>query len=267
MTTGAKDGSAPISLFPFLSILACVIGTLILLISALAVGQMGTPSDDSDIRRAEEHDRLQRQCVDEQKRIAEIKKSLDAVLADRSEMSSLQGRRAALEKELSGLKSKSKSDQQRRQKILAEKQNLEQRVKQLDAERGKLAKDLESIQSELDQRLSVSLEGVVKVVPSRNAPAGKRKQMHFVEAAAKGIFIHKGSKPVFVASQKIPSDKGYLSLLDSLKGKPGDLLVFLLRDNGLGVYSKAKKEADKRGLQSTAIPLVGHGSVDLGGFK
>lgn len=267
MNTDAKTGSAPISLFPFLSILACVIGTLILLISALAVGQMGTPSDDEDIRRAEEHDRLQRQCENEQKRIAEIKKSLQAVLDERGEISALQVRQAELDKKLAEIKRKSESDEERRQRILAEKRDLEKRASQLDAERAKLAEDLESLQAELDKRVSASTEGMVKVVPSRNAPAANRKRMHFVETADKGIFIHQGSKQVFVTKQKIPSDKGYISLLDSLKGKPDALLVFLLRDDGIGVYSMAKKEADKRGLQSTAIPLVGHGAVDLGGFK
>jgi len=59
-----------VSLFPFLSILACVIGTLTLLITALALGQM----DNDAVASAEEFERKQQQLEADLAKLERIRK-------------------------------------------------------------------------------------------------------------------------------------------------------------------------------------------------
>jgi hypothetical protein len=68
-----KEKGAAVSLFPFLSILACVIGVLTLIISALAVAQMDTPEMASV--EAVEAAESERQA--ELKKIAELENKID----------------------------------------------------------------------------------------------------------------------------------------------------------------------------------------------
>ena len=50
MARRRRKKGVSVSLFPFLSILACVIGTLTLMITALALGQMDTDEMASELR-------------------------------------------------------------------------------------------------------------------------------------------------------------------------------------------------------------------------
>ena len=47
-----KRGDPSVTLFPFLSVLACVIGVLTLMITALAIGQMQENHDPRDKQRS-----------------------------------------------------------------------------------------------------------------------------------------------------------------------------------------------------------------------
>ncbi len=73
-----SDASQSVSLFPFLSVLACVIGTLTLMIAALALGQMDNPA----VVSAEQFNLEKQRLEAEQKLIAEIEKQLQEVKAD-----------------------------------------------------------------------------------------------------------------------------------------------------------------------------------------
>jgi hypothetical protein len=94
-----RRGVNSLSLFPFLSVLACVIGALTLLITALAIGQLATDTVDvADFRAAE---------AKVQEGTAE-RAELQARLAW-SEASSLERRRSELERERDRLRAELQS--------------------------------------------------------------------------------------------------------------------------------------------------------------
>ena len=79
MSRRADSEESAVSLFPFLSILACVIGSLTLMITALALTGMNTgPAggrEESEVRRAEEYMVLQREIEECQAKIDALSKA------------------------------------------------------------------------------------------------------------------------------------------------------------------------------------------------
>ena len=71
-----KKNDLEISLFPFLSILACVIGILTLMITAIVIAQIDPEAVNEKIETALEDDE------EFQKKIEERKKELDALRAE-----------------------------------------------------------------------------------------------------------------------------------------------------------------------------------------
>ena len=78
------DNDNEVSLFPFLSILACIIGVLTLMISTLALSQM----DNDVVAAAEEFERVSRVLDEKESSLALLQKAIDAEQAKFSQQAS-----------------------------------------------------------------------------------------------------------------------------------------------------------------------------------
>ena len=67
-----------VSLFPFLSILACVIGALTLIISSLSLSQVSAGRQDEDVARAEDYVALQNSLIAKKQDLGERDKLSEA---------------------------------------------------------------------------------------------------------------------------------------------------------------------------------------------
>jgi len=266
MPTRREPEGAPISLFPFLSILACVIGTLILMITGLALSQMGSRPDEDLIRRTEEYAALKRTLGDAEKQIG----SLEASVA---KASSLQERLAALQREADELQAL----HQRRMTTFLTRSDLlknlvarEERLKKLLAELledyKKLIEQMKPLEEELAKRKDAPTEAVVRVAPGGSGTQGGMRPV-FVEADAQGIAIHTGAKPKRVSRGDVKSHPEFLRTLDGIAKDPKSIVIFLIREDGIPSYHAASSVASSRRARHGKLPVAGHGKLDFSLFR
>ncbi len=251
-----------VSLFPFLSVLACVIGTLTLMITALALGQMDTDEMASAVRLnsiqrqikalellIEQHKDKLANADDTQKRLAETKIEL---------------RRLELQKELL-IKQNEKDPSKPEVEIpVVDEEAHKKRMEQL-AETLKQHQDqLKQLQAELERRGKPPEEAEVSIQPSGS---GVDLDPTFVECSAAAVVIYEEEPPRRVARAVLAKDEGFLAILDRVAKQPKATVIFLVRDDGLSTYRLASSIARSHYARNGKLPVIGHGKIDLSMFK
>ncbi len=254
-----------VSLFPFLSILACVIGTLTLMITALALGQMDTDT----VARAEKYEKASRQLETDRDVIRRMKIKISQVEAyaggKLKELADARRRLDRLQREkLSILRAK---DGEKPPVVLIptvdpEKQKRE--LSQLEDELHKQKEAMDRLLAELKERKKPPEEAEVLIQPGGS---GVDLDPTFVECAASGIVIYEGAQPHRVHRKDLATDKTFTELLDRVAKQPKATVIFLVRDDGLGTYHAAGAIARSHYARNGKLPVVGHGKIDLSFFK
>ena len=255
-----------VSLFPFLSILACVIGTLTLMITALALGQMDNPAMASLDRL----DSAQRQAAADEKAVEE----LQTQLADaRSSAGESQQELDALRKVLQRLRMVQAEITAERTKRLAEPLPAPPQVdeaalqKQVDELKEQIAAQQETekkLTSQLAQRKQPPDEAVVSVRPTGS---GSNLKPTFVECTVDSIVIHEGDKPQRVRRGQLAGHAKFTELLKRIAKTDDETIVFLVRDDAVSTYALAKRVATTHYARHGKIPLIGQGRIDLSLFE
>lgn len=253
-----------VSLFPFLSILACVIGTLTLMITALALGQM---DDDS---------------LDQQLRLDALKKQL---AADLKLIEQLKAEIAKYEGHTDDLLQKILEARRELERVLVQQREIKQIREQepeaeiefievdLDAHKKRIAEMLEELEevkqkkdellAELKKRDKPPEEAEVIVQPGGS---GQNLKPTFVECTSTGLIIHDGDAPTHVRTADIKSDPTFNKLLERIASSPRSTVIFLVRDDAVGVYYAARAVALEKRARNGKLPIVGHGKLDLSLF-
>jgi len=259
MSRRRTNGSgSPVSLFPFLSILACMIGTLTLMITSLALTGMGVGRDDESIQRAEEYVALKKESTDLLKKADELKKQLERAQRAKEKVAVLE----AL------LKSQSAAAElaERIIRLKVQIKSRETRASDLQKELARLKKELDSLRQEMVKRQQKFSKEFVKVLPPEGDYSTRFKPW-FVEAGKTGITVYDGVKPWVVSSSKIKTDKKFNDFLKKLAGSDSSQLVVLVRSTGLTALNIVTAHAESMGIDCGKLPLVGAGEVDLSSFK
>jgi len=259
-----RRAKVSISLFPFLSILACVIGTLTLMITALALGQMDTDEMASELKL----DYLKRQIERTLARIEQLKQQLGEV---ESEAGDLLKQLADAKVELARLK--------RLQAALLENVDKEEKpeidIPAVDPERHKkrLAQMEEELETQEEQKQKLLADLKERKRPPDEAqviiqPGGSGVDLKptFVECAASGIVVYEGETPRRVLRADLGSDEGFLALLDRVAADSKATVIFLVRDDALSTYYAARSQARSRFARNGKLPVIGHGKIDLSMF-
>jgi len=259
-----RRAKVSISLFPFLSILACVIGTLTLMITALALGQMDTDEMASELKL----DYLKRQIEITLARIEQLKQQLGEV---ESEAGDLLKQLADAKVELARLK--------RLQAALLENVDKEEKpeidIPAVDPEKHKkrLAQMEEELETQEEQKQKLLADLKERKKPPDEAqviiqPGGSGVDLKptFVECAASGIVVYEGEKPRRVLRADLGSDKDFLALLDRVAADSKATVIFLVRDDGLSTYYAARSLARSHFARNGKLPVIGQGKIDLSMF-
>jgi len=253
-----------VSLFPFLSILACVMGVLTLMITALALSQMDTAS----IATLFEFNQLENRINDTKADIRKTQASIDAKTRtagiDQQELARL---RAELErllkdkKDLLKAKDKPPKPSVRVPKVdpNAHQKRLAEMLKELEEQN----KQREELLAQMQTRLKRA-EAPVIIQPSGS---GVGLKPTFVECDATGVVIYEGKEPVRVHRKDLGSNEMYLSLLKRIAEQPRSTVIFLVRDDGMSSYWVAQKLAQANFARNGKLPVIGHGKLDLTLFQ
>ncbi|MGY8771555.1 MAG: hypothetical protein ACKVH8_24330 [Pirellulales bacterium] len=252
-----------ISLFPFLSVVACMIGTLTLIIATLSISGL----DNDTVERAEEYDKVKNKFDSELLSIVGLKQS---IVDKREELGLTQTEKnAELEELRKRLAALLKTEEAARKefaeitKLVVPMVNVKQQTESIDQMQEELKGHKEQI-AQLDKEISsrdIELkEAQVSILPSGSGVGFNPK---FVECAASRIVIHSAPKPISVRNNELGANADYKKLMDSVKAAEKSTLIFLIREDGLGTYYAARNLANTNGVKNGKLPVPGNGRIDL----
>jgi hypothetical protein len=270
MPQARARSDAEISLFPFLSILVCLIGSLVLLIVILTIVQsrMGDGRTPAEIDRATDALRLQKAIVDRTKDVEQLKEKSPAAASK----DALEKRLAAiieLRKQLALGEDARKKNKETSVELQKELENILIQLKEMEKEKPPLAKAIEALKAELIARKKKPDDTPPSIIvqPSGSGTAANAR-LFFVECAGAGIVVHKSmTEKVRITSASIGVDPAYDAFLEEARKAPNSMVLFLLRDDGLGTYNRAAGWAEGQfKLRTGKLPLPGKGPADLRAF-
>ncbi len=148
MARRASAGDDNVSLFPFLSILVCVIGILTLMIVASSLGDIGKKPDPILVERTNRYQELQKQIAQSKTDVAELEKRLQGSELGEARISAVQkeyDRVQELMKQQEGAKEALK----RTAELAQLRDSLKARLQQLEEEQ----KTRTSLAAELDKEI------------------------------------------------------------------------------------------------------------------
>lgn len=263
MARRPRDNDDDISLFPFLSIIASVIGVLTMMIATLALAQM----DTKDVALIDEYESTARQLTEEEKAVAELQKIIDDRIDP--DAATLRDDLKRNEKELTQLL----KELEEVQKQLKEQDKVKVVIPQLDpAQRESVAsmqgelKALEEELAQLEKELSEREEASQTKTSILPSGSGVNFTPHFVECAAGSIVMHTLDPPKLIRAANMVNDKDFIALLETVANGVNDSVVFLIRSDGLGTYSAARKLCTDRDIRNGKLPVIGNGRIDLSHF-
>lgn len=257
MARRRKARKSEVSLFPFLDILACVIGNLILIITTVVLEQMDTSP------------------VAEAARIDEVRAEADAAAARakslEKELAALRGRSGAASKQLDAVRrriSEAEARLRESERRLAAASAAPRpaptpdraELAKLDAERKKLEAEIAALERQIAERRKPP-EQMIAILPAGGGRGPKRGV--FVEAAKDRLIVHEKGKPWDVPTATIAGDSRFKKLLAGVKADKDAIVTFLVRADGLQTLAAAQQAAEAAGVRAGRVPLPGDGAVDL----
>ncbi len=261
MAKRAPDSGPRVELFPFLSILACVIGTIFLMITGLVLGQVGQKPDDEGIARAREAAELRRKmAAGEEERQNLVRAQAEA----RRRLEEERNLRAELER-LQAVKDPAVALEAERRRLAAEEAEAQKAVAELLGAFAEYTNRTAKVSTEINRRNAVPLKGLLKIQPTGGGSLASVRPT-FAEAAKDGLILHDRTPVLKIAASKVESDPEVQALAKRLAADSKNILVLLVRSDGIGVYRAARKVAETHKARVGKLPLPGDGAVDLSAF-
>lgn len=266
MARRPRTNDDEISLFPFLSIVACVIGVLTMMIATLALAQTDSP----DIAQIEEYESVQKKQQQADDEIQQLQQKISVSNSAALHLKETQQERKLTQEQIEALL----KETEELEKQLAEQKKLEIVIPQVNPKDretiGDMQTELASVQEELAQleaqlkkREDVPTEGNVTVLPQGS---GLSFTPHFVECAEGALVMHNLPEPKRIRTAEAAGDKDFKELMTKVLNGRDDTIVFLVRSDGLSTYRTLKQLCDSNSLRNGKIPVVGKGRIDLSVF-
>lgn len=262
----SDDGG--VSLFPFMSILACLIGILTLMISVMT--QLNSPDtsgqSEEDIARAKKRTSLITIAEGLETELEELEKRVKKERASATQLVKLRDERAKREKRADELAKLKKQSPAELKKAAGKHQ---QEIASLIKRRAELEKKAKEIQSEIKQRKEAP--DPPKSVQVRPGGSGwnRPSAVFFVECDDQGIrLIRKGHKPQRIKTDQIANSAAYKDFLSKIKTVRDPMVLYLIRRTGYSSYRWAAHEAiEEFELRTGKLPLPNDGELDLTLFE
>jgi len=263
-----------ISLFPFLSILVCLIGILVLLIVVLSMlqGMLGDGRSIEEFARARAAQELQRDMQEQEEEMESWKVELAAAEQTIGQLERDRERYALLRRRLEVIEEERETIDQRITDIQRQLENLLTQKDQMEKEKPGIEQAIAELKKELERRkINLELEPSLVVQPVGAGVFGEEHNLFFVECTSDGIVIHgrDGSEDSLrVTTGSIGASEEYDRFLQEATRTEDSTIIFLLRPDGLGTYNRAAGWAESRfEARHARIPLPGQGAVDLSFFE
>jgi cell division protein FtsB len=236
-----------VSLFPFLSILACVIGSLTLILAGIVLGQIGGGSS------LQQYERMKSQ-------IASLETTND-VLGQKVAQAVGQDMRLSEDQEDANQIQLPVPEEEVRAVLsrLPERNRLRENVKELEDRLNRLIKELQTIHAEAAD----GQKRVLRLIPERQGRGlGKGLQPNYVECTASGLVLY--PEKTSVPTSQIGSDGLFLTLIDRVRSRSDQSIMLLVRPNGVSAFDAAQSKLGSEKFSKYGyIPLPPDGEIEF----
>ena len=272
MAKARKSDGSSVNLFPFLSILICVIGCLTLIIVVLQLIAMNQVEgrEPEEVERAREFVQMEKLQEEDQKKLDDLRQLIEemiqvnqATLANMEKLSML--------KEL--LENQEKLDVSR-EELMTKFALLQQTNKQLDLDHAELLVQIEELKKLIEERKLPPEAARLQVRPTGS---GANTIPYFVEIASKTILIHHSmTEPAIeIPSASLGQSEEFNKLLETIKARGDRRLIFLVRGDDSAMQNLARANTVVNAFKARTgakfypgkLPLPGDGKVDLSMFS
>jgi archaellum component FlaC len=267
-----RSAEVQIDLFPFLSILVCMMGVLTLLITGIVLSQINPVAVAEVIDKVADEEDL---SEDLKKLEDELKRQQDAltkieqqpkIKQPANDLPKLDAQIAAVQKQIAALKSKRESAATEAQKLQDLVDQLSARLAELEPELKARQEHIVKLETELSKRKGAKKGPSVRVLPAGTGFLGSKKPV-FVDCDRVGATLHAGGKMKTIQRPQLDREPEWLKMLERNAKSKKEIVVFLVRRDGIGTYNLAKRAADRLGATHGKIPVAFDGELDLSLFN
>lgn len=258
-----------------MSILACLIGALVMIIVVLVVAQ----TEKMEGRTPEEIQMAQEvlNIKKELEKREEEKKVLEEKLAElkklQEEIEDRKVRFAKLRKLLDSSKEVQQQNMEISQQLQKELDDLLLELDGLKRQQDESKKEIALLMAELEKRKvpKDKKPPPVQVQPSGSG-MGEETKVYFVEASGGSLKLLKpwGDEDYRLSSQAevVVGDHAYNHFLLELQKDKNSLILFLIRDDGYGAFNNGAGRAESDyGIRVGKLPIPGRGELQLDLFE
>lgn len=246
-----------ISLFPFMSILACTIGALTFLLVTMAMTSVGATRlvSDEESRRAEE---LAKRLPAIEKNLSHLERDWDALVEAEALYERLD---AALEKR--GMQAdRSLAGIQASLEAAARAHKARDELRRLKLALKRTTEDRDQIEASIDV-----LESRRETLPILIDPTGlsRDQKPYFVECDGGGATAYRviDDLEYFVPLEDLSTSGDFGRYLRRVRALPGALLVLLVREDGIESSRRVESLARAANIRVARLPMPGGGEIDF----
>ena len=271
MARRGQDESASVNLFPFLSILICIIGclTLIIVVINLIAMSKGEGKTPEEVERAREYMLVKKEKEDQQKELDKLRIDIENLIQENKNI--IQDRdKLVLLKEM--LDNQEEIDQSR-EELIAKFNLLSRTNKQLVSDEVVLQEEIKKKEEEIAKRKLPPVPAALRVRPSGSSSSTKP---FFAEVSDTSVYIHRSlsEDPAVIPVASLNQDENFIKLLKEIASANNHRLIFLVRgtDGSVNTLNRARavvnafNQSNGSEIIPGRLPLPGEGKVDLNMF-
>jgi len=268
MAKRSRDSGGSINLFPFLSILICIIGclTLIIVVINLIGMNKGEGRTSEEVERAREFVVLQKEKEEKQKELDRLRQLIENLIQQNRDVILARDKLISLKQMLENQETIDKS----REELIAKFNLLKTTNNKLVEDEKFLQEEIKKKEAELAKRSTPPEAAALQVRPSGSSSSTRPS---FVEISDRGVYIHRSltQEPVSIPVASLNQSEDFINLLKLIASQPYNRLIFLVRGTPGAVKTlneAAQMVANYNRANGTEIipgrlPLPGEGKVDL----
>jgi hypothetical protein len=261
-----------VSLFPFLSIIAAIIGVLTLMIAAVTINQLNQEDVKEAVENSIEMGDLEKKLVVYTGEIEKLKLKLGAEEAEilkkkterQQELVKTEAELNRLIEELKMVQEEAERDKQI--KIVIPEIPKEQRetIADMQTQLALVKERLAVLQKELEKREEPPEEAEVSILPGGS---GLSFIPRFVECSADSLVLHTEAEPVRMRRGEAAANPLFVKLLEEVANNQNMTIVFLVRDDGVDTFNFLSKICNDNEVRNGKLPVIGSGKLDFSHFN
>jgi hypothetical protein len=268
MAKRARNGGGSVNLFPFLSILICIIGclTLIIVVINLIAMNKGEGKTPDEVERAREFVALKKERDENQQQADKLRQLIENLIQQNRDSLNLKDKLMTLKKTLENQEEIDKS----REELIAKFSLLQTTNKKLVEDEKFLQEEIKKKEVELAKRAEPPKAASLQVRPSGSSATTRP---YFVEVSDRGVYLHRSltQDPPVIPVASLNQNPEFLEFLKMIASQPYNRVIFLVRGSPGAVKTLNEASGVIAGYNRAngteiipgRLPLPGEGKVDL----